>query len=374
LKIVFIRHRNDISADRVTNIDQTSVRVLPTGKQGWRARGTNPKWAVDSKRQLTVVLACFMERPEVYAQIVFKGKTAACHPAGLVPDELLFSHTENHWSSAETMYELVAFLDGKVNADADDAERPWCMSLDVAPVHVSTAFREIMAVYFPWVKTPYVKPRRTFCTQPLDLTYMRSFKCALANAASADFARQVVAGFDEEDNVQFDSRLSALKPKLVCWIRQAISKLQEKSHLREQGWKYVRVADDAWDDAVSLAQRHESEGRLFQKCQTNVIPEMAPGEEELAVPDVPFPPNGDPSEELDEDVDDEDSQEIALLGDAVEGADMVEPELEQECVTVEQQPAQEIAVAPQPDEELTKLQRPMALRLVYGRGPSASKQ
>eukprot|EP00959_Pyramimonas_sp_CCMP1952_P343241 7189977-Pyramimonas_sp.AAC.1 len=36
LKIVCIRHARDIAADRVVNIDQTSVRVLPTSKRGWK--------------------------------------------------------------------------------------------------------------------------------------------------------------------------------------------------------------------------------------------------------------------------------------------------------------------------------------------------
>jgi hypothetical protein len=369
LKIVFIRHKHDISADRVVNIDQTSVRVLPTGFKGWKAKGTNPKWAVDSKRQVTVTLACFMERPEIYGQIVFNGKTAAVHPAGNVPDELLFSHSENHWSSAETMHELVTFLDGKINAEEDDAERPWIMSLDVAPVHVGKEFRALLADNFAWVRTPYVKPKMTFCSQPLDLTYMRSFKCALANAASMDFARQVVAGFDEENNVQFNMRLSALKPKLVCWVRDAISVLKEKAHLREKGWQHVRVTDEAWDGAVSLAEQHHSEERLFQKCQTGIIPEMLPVDGEQGVADDV---EGDCHD--DEDAVEDDGHEIVLLADAVEGdGAMEEPELEQECVMVEQELEQETAAAPPPNQDLTKLQRLMALRLIYGQGPPASK-
>ena len=111
------------------------------------------------------------------------------------------------------MLECVGFLHKKINNSADDIERPWIMILDVAPVHVSKDFRQNLHDVYPWVKTPYVKPRMTFCSQPLDISYMRSFKSCLSNAASLDFARQVVANFDEENNVAFDLRLSILKPK-----------------------------------------------------------------------------------------------------------------------------------------------------------------
>jgi mannosyltransferase OCH1-like enzyme len=56
LKAAFIRHRNDISADRVTNIEQTSVRVLAMKIWLYWDRGLNTKtpWpvkpAIDSWR------------------------------------------------------------------------------------------------------------------------------------------------------------------------------------------------------------------------------------------------------------------------------------------------------------------------------------
>jgi hypothetical protein len=384
LKIVFIRHRYDISADRVVNIDQTSVRVLPTATKGWKAAGTNPRWAVDTKRQLTVVLVCFMERDDVYAQMVFAGKTAGVLPAGAVPESMTLTYTENHWSSTKTMLELAAFVDGKINATADDAERPWVMGLDVAPVHVSKEFRKALSDEYPWVRTPYVKPRQTFSTQPLDLTYMRSFKGELARAASLDFARQVVAGFDEGDNVQFDVRLSVLKPKLVLWVENAIAALKDKTHLRENGWKHLRVADESWTDAVALAEQHHAEGRLFQKCQTNVIPEDPPCAEELDAPDVALAAHGNPGMEQDGLIDDDEANnEVVLLVDGFEDdEDRQGQEVDQEA-----QPeimasassgdvAADDPVVPAPEvpqnRDMAKLERLMALRLIYGRGPRPS--
>ena len=391
LKIVFFRHHYDIAADRVVNIDQTSVRVLPTATRGWRAIGQSPGWAVDTKRQMTVVLACFMERADVYAQMIFKGKTAASHPVAAVPGNMTVTHTENHWSSAGTMLELVGFLDSKINATEHDAELPWVLGLDVAPVHVSKEFRAALAEQYPWVKTPYIKPRQTFCAQPLDLTYMRSFKSSLSDVASADFARQLVRGFDENDNVQFDLRLSILKPKLVLWVGEAIAKLEEKVHLRENGWKYVRVPDECWEDAVALADCHHAEGRLFQKCQTRVVPDFEPDHAEDDVPLAAHVNPGTESEAEDCGDDGETHHDVILLADAEPdrgfdaelGPDGL-PEVVAAPPTDDAVAAEVVAPPPGGDvagaaeqpknADLAKLERLMALRLVYGRGPPALKK
>ena len=122
------------------------------------------------------------------------------------------------------------------------------------------------------------------------LSYLRSFKNSLANAASADIARQVVAGLDDQSNIGLDLRLSVLKPKLVLWVDEAIGTFKEKAHHCEKGWNHVRVEDDAWEDAVRLAAEHHAEGKLFQKCQTNAIPENPPEEGEIA--DLSSSPGG----------------------------------------------------------------------------------
>ena len=57
------------------NVDQTSVRVLPTSTRGWAPKGKPACWAADTKRQVTVVLACFMEQDQVYGQVIYHGYT-----------------------------------------------------------------------------------------------------------------------------------------------------------------------------------------------------------------------------------------------------------------------------------------------------------
>ena len=109
LKIVFIRHREDITADRVVNIDQTSVRILPTSTRGWKPKGSgsNSRWAVDTKRVVTAVLAVFMEREDIFPQLIYIGKTKAVLLTGPVPDIMTLTYTENHWSTTDSMLELV---------------------------------------------------------------------------------------------------------------------------------------------------------------------------------------------------------------------------------------------------------------------------
>ena len=151
--------------------------------------------------------------------------------------------------------------------------------------------------------------------------------------------------------------------------KEAIIDLKGKPHLQTSGWKYARVADEFWEDAVTSAERQHTEGKLFQKCQTNVVPEYPPAPAELDEPDVPLPAHEDPALE----VDDDDHNDVILLGDEDVGQETHEEVVEMEAVASSSDVHADAAVAhapePHQDRDIAKFERLMALRLVYGRGP-----
>ena len=53
----------------------------------------------DDKRQLTAVLAATARGEYLPPQLLYKGKTAKCHPPVIFPDGWDFWHTDNHWSN-----------------------------------------------------------------------------------------------------------------------------------------------------------------------------------------------------------------------------------------------------------------------------------
>ena len=50
-----MQHTYGVTSDRVVNIDQTSVCMLPHNKRGFSLKGQDARWLADDKRQITVV-------------------------------------------------------------------------------------------------------------------------------------------------------------------------------------------------------------------------------------------------------------------------------------------------------------------------------
>ena len=95
------------------NVDQAAVLYLPTSK-----RSCSPVGSAQGR-----------ENPNHCLLGIWH--------AGRLPG-ISVTHTENHWSSVQTMVELVEEVDQRLNPG--DVKVPWMLLLDVCPLHVSTAF------------------------------------------------------------------------------------------------------------------------------------------------------------------------------------------------------------------------------------------
>ena len=174
LKILWTRHVNGIPWDRVVNADQIAVRMLPTSDFGWGATGRRCKWLADVKTQITCML-CVGTQPGsmTMAQIIFGGKTNRVLPTGPHAANIAVAHTKSHWSSVDTMLDLIAELNKRMNPEGDHLD--WILVLDVAPVHCSVEFRWRVSTEWPWVHLVYVPPRFTGVAQPVDVAFGRTF-------------------------------------------------------------------------------------------------------------------------------------------------------------------------------------------------------
>ena len=64
----------------------------------------------DDKCQITAVLAVTMSGEYLSPQLIYKGKTERCHPAGEVPEGWDIWHSHNHWSNEETMLRYIEMV------------------------------------------------------------------------------------------------------------------------------------------------------------------------------------------------------------------------------------------------------------------------
>jgi len=62
------------------------------------------------KRQITALLSVTKSGHLLPPQLIYPGKTDACHPKVTFPDDWDITHTESHWSTEDTTHIMYSFL------------------------------------------------------------------------------------------------------------------------------------------------------------------------------------------------------------------------------------------------------------------------
>ena len=370
---------HDIPGSRVFNLDETHLRLLPTHSYGWSVRGEKTKQHGDPKSGITATLVMPMEPGPLFGQLIFQGKTKRVEPKlEHMPERLLVDHTESHWQSTDTLVRLVAWLDSHINAATPGL--PWCLLLDCASVHTSCDYRAKLKEELPHVQQVYVPGKSTSFNQPLDRSVMKGFKTAVSKECSVHFAVIILKALQDSHALAFDLSKPALKHLVVGWFEKALKAIEEKDKFFRSGWKHI-LADNPehFAEICARAAAHHAGGTLFRKTHLGIVPEDAPLACEVAP--VGVDPVMDPA------ADDQVVEEEGLLVlDEAESIEQPAP-LAAAPVVVEQlvppaaepvaagqpEPAAEPPAAPPlrplPRQPLSMLDRCIALRLVYGRGP-----
>ena len=91
LRVIFLCDPFRISQDRKWNLDETAVRLVPTGERGWTKKA-EPAHVCASRTFDTVTLAANM-RGGMWTQIVHEEKTDRVHPRGPLFPRQLVSHS-----------------------------------------------------------------------------------------------------------------------------------------------------------------------------------------------------------------------------------------------------------------------------------------
>ena len=171
LRVIYLCDRFGISQDRVWNLDETAVRMVPAGERGWTKRAESAH-IFASRAFVTVTLAANM-RGGMWTQIVCEGKTDRVHLHGPLFPRQLVSHSPTHWITQEALLDTIDAIDADMHPRAGDAEQtPWLLVLDCAPQHVAKEFRSVMRDTRPHIKLCYVQRNFTAYTQLLDRAYM----------------------------------------------------------------------------------------------------------------------------------------------------------------------------------------------------------
>ena len=88
----------------ILNLDQTGIKLVPTGDWTMAAEGSKRVEVVGigNKRQITATFSCSLDGTFLPMQILYQGKTDRSHPKYAFPDGFDIFHTPNHWANEQT--------------------------------------------------------------------------------------------------------------------------------------------------------------------------------------------------------------------------------------------------------------------------------
>ena len=108
-EVVQVVEMEEIPAELILNWDQTGISLVPVSS--WTLDQSGAKRVevkgVNDKRQLTALFCGMLTGDFWPVQLIYKGKTACCHPRYQFPSGWHITHSPGHWSTEETMIQYI---------------------------------------------------------------------------------------------------------------------------------------------------------------------------------------------------------------------------------------------------------------------------
>ena len=158
----------------------------------------------EDKREITVVLAVTASGTLLPPQLIYQGKTNGCHPKITFPTKSNVTHSENHWSTTETMIKyfdkiIIPYVVETQREPELADDQPALAIFDVfAAHHCSDVLAKLQEKSIYQV---YVPASCTGEPQPLDVGINGDFKQMMKALFSRCYADEVRVAMDEGKSV-----------------------------------------------------------------------------------------------------------------------------------------------------------------------------
>jgi hypothetical protein len=201
----------------------------------------------EDKRQITACVAASLRGDLLPLQLIFQGKTERSLPpstAASVAARVDITHSDNHWSSQETMRGWITrivlpFTERMIELHHLDGNAHVLLLLDAWAVHRSAEFREWLKKEHPRIHIVYVPSNCTSKLQLADVALQRPFKSCITQSfnewAATTIAEQLRGG--EITGIASQLGMKTLKPLVLQWCIDSWSGLRERKQLILDGWE-----------------------------------------------------------------------------------------------------------------------------------------
>jgi hypothetical protein len=268
-RVAVLTRMYTVIPELIINFDQTAVHYVPKSMYSYCPidEDRNALVGADDKRQITAVIASSYTGVLLPPQLIFEGKTTECHAAHT--DETArykfhLTHSENHWSSDETMEQYFKFIilpyieDVLKQKNLSSSTSKAIVMLDCWSKHVKQDFRDMVRrVSQGRILLVYIPPRCTSKLQVADVALNYSFKCGIRTRFEDWATEHVMSQLEDLTNqkvARIDISMGTLKPLMLKWVFDSWFNLSMRPDLIKAGWK-VCTTDilDPFNDVVVAA-------------------------------------------------------------------------------------------------------------------------
>ena len=222
LRVIYLCDRFGISQDRMWNLDETAVPIVPAGERGWTKKAASAH-VFASRAFITVTLASSM-RDGMWKNIIHEEKSDRVHRHGPAFPCQLVSHSPTHWITQEALLDMIDAIDADMHARAGDAElAPWLLLLDC-----------------------------------------RAFKSSIRSEVAKHFAEFFLEAESNFEHINLDSSTAVLRQLLLSFVHTAAQNADSPQH-RTAGWRFIDWNEVEQRELPAEAKRLLETGELFPR-------------------------------------------------------------------------------------------------------------
>ena len=252
-KIVKCVNDYNIPHELIINFDQTGLKMVPTSEWTLEEKGSKDCSIVglDDKREITGLVGITLTGQMLPFQLIYKGTTERCHPNFKFPKDWNVTHSENHWSTAETMKEyaskvLIPFIE-KTRKEIVKSGRSKAHALAIFDVFKAHQDKDFLALLHKnKIRTVFVPPSTTEELQPCDRTVNGKLKSILKqkfiNWYSKQVSKQISKGVPV-NKINVDLRISEVKPAHANWLLHTFDVVSKDQDCIIDGFRLAGITD-----------------------------------------------------------------------------------------------------------------------------------
>ena len=239
----------DIPPELIINWDQTAIKYVPVSNWTMEAKGSTriEIQGVDDKRQITALLTGTMSGAFLPAQLIYKGKTPACLPKFVFPENWSITYNESHWANENTVLSYIEKVLLPYVVDIRKKQnlpktQPALVIFDHFKGQITEAVFKCLEQHNIIVVT--VPARCTDRLQPMDLSVNKSIKDKLKFAFQLWYAGEIKRQMDtDQPQTLVDLKLSRMKPLGAQWFVAAFTHVQDNPEIIRNGFKAAGIED-----------------------------------------------------------------------------------------------------------------------------------